>query len=499
MTAPVRSTHPSRREAIRAATAFAIAPIGVAASDPPREAVSPRPILEAVPPPPRTFEIEAATVDPFGVPTPAITVGGTIPGPEVRVTQGELFRTRLVNRLDTATTVHWHGLIVPNYMDGVPNVTQLPLGPGELVDIEFPLRQSGSYWYHSHVGFQAQQGLHGAFIIEERHPRHEVDHDVVVLMSDWLNQSPDGIIPQLRGEQPATAAVESDPAKGWRYPGDRPYAVDVVPAGITINGRSNASPWSLRVRRGDRVRLRLINGSGSCTFRVGLDDAPMKVIAADGQDVAPVEVGSLAIATAERYDVIVEVDRDGPLILDVAALGTIHRVSGILHTSPSVPAIKRSPPAFRDPVLGVGNYAPLRAAEPNTIPDGPIRPLEVVLGGDMKTYRWSLNGEYYPTKFVPDGHAAPLEIQAGERVRISFRNPTMMFHPMHLHGHSFRVLPRLGAWDDRLAPIKDTVAVPPKGRVDIEFFADNPGRWFFHCHNMFHAEAGMIRQVHYTT
>merc|ERR1711965_94528 len=165
--------------------------------------------LFAAPKPDRTFDIESMTVSPFGVPTAAIGINGSIPGPEIRYTEGDTFRTLINNRLDTPTTLHWHGMVVPNYMDGVPGVTQYPLQPGHSVFIEYPIRQAGTYWYHSHFGLQEQQGLSGPLVIEEKRPDHDYDHDVTVFLSDWLNQSPYGIIPQIRNEQTQTSAVKT--------------------------------------------------------------------------------------------------------------------------------------------------------------------------------------------------------------------------------------------------------------------------------------------------
>lgn len=183
--------------------------------------------LFAAPKPDRVFNIDQMTAAPFGVPTEAIGINGSIPGPEIRYTEGDTFRTQINNRLDTPATIHWHGMVVPNYMDGVPFITQYPLQPGHSVFIEYPIRQAGTYWYHSHYKFQEQRGLSGPLVIEEKRPDHDYDHDVTIFLSDWLNQSPLGMIPQLRGDEPATPAVNPPKAVTNPFPGDRHFNVDL--------------------------------------------------------------------------------------------------------------------------------------------------------------------------------------------------------------------------------------------------------------------------------
>jgi len=148
-------------------------------------------------------------------------------------------------------------------------------------------------------------------------------------------------------------------------------------------------------------------------------------------------------------------------------------------------------------VGGFTDYAALKSPYPTTLPDGPIKKFKIDLGGDMKKYLWSMEGQYYPELYSPDGKAEPLVVNAGDRVRFRFTNSTMMYHPMHLHGHFFRILPQAGQWDAPHAPLKDSFAVGPTQKLDIEFFADNPGRWFFHCHNLYHLASGMARVVQY--
>jgi FtsP/CotA-like multicopper oxidase with cupredoxin domain len=264
-----------------------------------------------------------------------------------------------------------------------------------------------------------------------------------------------------------------------------------------MNGKSNSEPWSLKVRQGDRLRLRIINGSASSFYRMMLDGHQLEVIAADGQPVTPVTCDSLMLGAAERYDALVTIGSNGSFTLHAAALGTSDQVVGVIHTTPNPGPAGTKPPTFNGATCGFDDYAAFKSPFPTTLPDGPIKTFNVELGGQMKKYLWSMDGMYFPEIYSPDGKATPFKINYGDRVRIRFTNSTMMYHPMHLHGHFFRVLAQAGQWGEPNAPLKDTVAVGPKQKIDIEFFADNPGRWFFHCHNMYHMLAGMARVVEY--
>ncbi len=498
------TTRPSRRDAIVAGTAGAMAPfmfLGSAQgrSKPPQDDAAPAGsgVMPSAPKPDYVFDIESRSVAPLGTPTDAILVNGTNPGTEIRYTEGDMFKVLLNNTMQNPCTVHWHGMIVPNYMDGVPKITQYPLAPGQSVFMEYPLRQTGSYWYHSHYGLQEQQGLRGPLIIEEKRPVHDYDKDITVFMTDWLDQSPYGIIPQIRNEQTQTSAVKTPVAGGEPFPGEKPFGIDVDYPGYLMNGKSLEDPWTMQVRQGDRLRLRLINGSTATFFRVDLEDHDMEIIAADGQPVVPTTAGNVVIAIAERYDVLVTIKKSGSFTLNAAALGTKRKVAGVLHTpgASKKPTIGR--PTWRGVSGGIADYAALKSPYPTILPEGPVRTFEIDLGGKMSGYLWSMANEYYPEMFVPEGDASPLQIRYKDRVRVRFTNSTMMYHPMHLHGHFYRLLSKPGAWDETHAPLKDTVAVGPGQKIDIEFYADNPGQWFFHCHNLYHLAAGMAREVVY--
>lgn len=486
----------SRREALKAAGITA--GVGGAALLLPGAA---RPVAAA--PQPRDGRPQAASPTSYrlriaekplaigGPTTTAVLVNDQLPGPEIRVRENDLLRVTVENALPEETTVHWHGLLLPNYMDGVPGVTQAPIQPGRSVVYEYPIRQSGTYWYHSHVGFQEQQGHHGPLIIEATDEPGRYDHDWVIFLGDWLASDPDEVIPKLRG--PASVRDPEERPKGEPHPlaGGAKFNVDVVQDAYLLNGRTADDPWVGEVKPGERVRLRCINGSTSTFFRFQVEGHDLEVTHADGQPVVPVVVDDVVIATAERYDVVVTIREAGAFRIRATPLGKPGGAVGLLRTAGAgAPALVR--PARGKRTL---RYDMLRSPTPTTLSDGPAASFRLVLGGDMKSYRWSINGQYFRTRYVPDGRADPLPIREGDRVRVDLVNDTMMYHPMHLHGHFFRLL--TGTGDSADAPLKDTVSVAPKETVRIEFLADNPGHWIFHCHNLFHLETGMARVWQY--
>jgi len=456
-----------------------------------------------------TLRAERKEVAPAGTPVPAILLNGNMPGPELRVKEGELFRVQLQNALpDTPTTIHWHGLLVPAAMDGVPGISQDPVAPGQVFVYEYPIRQTGTYWYHSHYGFQEQIGCSGALIIEPRHESLKYDHDVVLFISDWLNSNPEAIIPTLRqeaekmggmkmggpggsGDKAGMKTEGPDPRptmgqnKGSMQMGGGPDLADVKYSAFLLNGKANGNPWTCKARPGQRIRFRIINGSGSTFFRFMIDSHSLLITHADGEAVRPLEVDNLLLGTAECYDVLVTAGASGAYTIRAEAQDGSGAALGVLHTPDAQVAMNPGPPKWGARQL---SYAQLQAVRPTTLPEGPLNSFKLVLGGNMGKYIWNINDQYYP-------QADPLLIQEGQRVQVEIFNNTDMFHPMHLHGHFFRLLSRTG--EDPLAPLKHTVSVAPKATVKFEFAADNPGRWFFHCHNLYHLETGMARQWQY--
>jgi multicopper oxidase len=485
------------------------------------------------------FQVVRTELNPDGAAAvPAVTVNGTLPGPEIRVREGDLLRIEVANRLaDETTSIHWHGLLVPSAMDGVPDLSQDPIAPRQVFVYEYPIRQSGTYWYHSHVGLQEQIGLLGAFIIEPRREPLAYDRDYVVMLSDWLHADPYAVLAKLRGQPQAGTALgggramppagqaggmamgamkmDSGAAEGATTMGGSPEHGMAVPmqaqkaaAGGTrptgsamggadladvdynaflLNGRGNHDPWTALARPGERVRLRVINAGSATFFRFMVDGHPLIVSYADGNAVRPVEVDNLLIGMAETYDLLVTVRESGSFTIRAEAQDGSGQAIGVLHTSDAQPKADLGKPRWGPRQLA---YGQLQAAAETTLAAGPPRAYGLDLTGDMMRYVWSINDQVYP-------RADPLVVRPGERAQVTMTNRTGMWHPMHLHGHFFRLLPSAG--DQRAAPLKHTVALAPQATARIEFLADNPGRWFFHCHNLYHLEAGMARAWVYET
>ncbi len=416
----------------------------------------------------------------------AIVAEGTWPGAEIRYRKGDTFRVMVQNHLNGPTCVHWHGLLLPALMDGVPGISQLPIAAGAVDYYEFPILQSGTYYYHSHFETQEQYGLLGPLILEDPDEPHHYDHDQTVMLCDIPGSDAKQTISDLR-----SGKMKPDSAVPYLPDGSKEFDTDVAYPGYTINGHSNDDPWTLRVRSGDRIRLRLINSSGSSYFRVKLDDLQMSVIATDGKPVEPVLVDDLVIATAERYDVIVTVPASGNHTLHAAALGVSGQAVGIIHTNDITPKADSSRARFSGKSLRQND---LRAVEPSDLGKVDIVH-DVVLGGNMKAFEWTINGNFWPEPFAgPGAKETFLSVQEGSVVRLRMINKTMMAHPMHLHGHVFR---RVRQRDNRFAPFKDTISVGAGETVEIEFLANNPGTWAYHCHNIWHLAVGMMQPVRY--
>jgi FtsP/CotA-like multicopper oxidase with cupredoxin domain len=422
------------------------------------------------------------------------TYDGQFPGREIRVREGDRLRVIVQNELPEPTTIHWHGVPVPNPMDGVPGLTQRPIALGASFTYEFDARPAGSYLYHSHQGLQIQRGLAGPLVVEERSPHVAYDRDYTLVLDDLLPGDPPEMTSQA--ERPSRGRMGGGMMGGMMRGGGggmmgRSGMGSMMGSlgipdylALLVNGRPPADPPAFDVKRGDRVRLRFMNPSGATTYRVAIAGHRMSVSHADGRPVKPVEVDALEIGMGERYDVIVEARNPGAWAIAAAPLqGSPEPGRAILRyldaRGAPQPAGQELEGLRRGRVLQLDDLV-------STEPDGraavaPDRDVDLLLSGGMMSSAWTIGGQVYPG-------ADPIEIRRGERVRFRLRNMSMALHPMHLHGHFFRVG---RAW-------KDTVLVPPHmGEASFEFRADNPGRWFFHCHNAYHMEMGMAREVRY--
>ncbi|MET0937586.1 MAG: copper resistance system multicopper oxidase [Luteibacter sp.] len=504
--------------------------------------------------------IRAAAVDFTGRSRQAVTVNGGVPGPTLRWREGDDISLTVRNHLDTVSSIHWHGLVVPFDQDGVPGLSFDGIPAGSEFTYRFPARQSGTYWYHAHSRFQEQSGLYGAIVIEPKAgERHATDRDHVLLISDWTDEDPEKVYAKLRSRsdvysvgQPTVVDFLRDArARGfgdavamrrmWNRMRMNPTDLaDVSGATYTylVNGVTPAGNWTGLFRPGERVRLRLINGSSNSIFDLRIPGLRLTVIAADGQDVEPVTVDELRLSAAETCDVIVEprddraytfvaqsIDRSGyaratlapregmqadvppldprPRLAMRDMMGSMADDAGAdgdmvmanharTEYGPSVdmrvdmPRTNLDDPGvgLRDRKHRVLTYADLRTIGGPLDTREPGRTIELHLTGNMERFAWSFDGVRY-------SDATPVHFRRGERLRVRLVNDTMMNHPIHLHG----MWSELEAPDGSFQVRKHTVNVQPAQQVTYAVNADNPGRWAFHCHMLYHMEAGMFREV----
>lgn len=529
---------------------------------------------------------------------PAITVNGTLPAPILRWREGDTVTLRVANRLRNAySSIHWHGILLPANMDGVPGLSFDGIAPGETYTYQFNIHQAGTYWYHSHSMFQEQAGLYGAIIIDPREPApYRYDREHVVLLSDWTDLDPAALFRRMKkmpGHDNFNKRTVGDFARDVSEDGlsatlqDRKMwgEMRMTPTDLSdinahtytflMNGAAPAGNWTGLFRSGEKVLLRFINGSAMTYFDVRIPGLKMTVVAADGQYIHPVTIDEFRIAVAETFDVIVEpsgqdaytifaqdMGRTGyargtlavrqgleppvplldprPILTmddmghggmggghDMAAMPATAATSGAMagmdHSghdmsamagaqmpgmdhggggmqphpasetgNPLVDMQTMAPaPKLDDPGIGLRDngrkvltYAAMKSLFAD--PDGrePSRDVELHLTGHMEKFAWSFNGQ----KFMD---AQPLRLNYGERMRIVLVNDTMMTHPIHLHGMWSDVEDEHGEFHLR----KHTVDMPPGTKRSYRVRADALGRWAYHCHLLYHMEAGMMREV----
>lgn len=526
------------------------------------------------------LEVGEIPVNFTGKARPATVVNGSLPGPLLRWREGTTVTLHVTNRLRTQTSIHWHGILLPFDMDGVPGISFPGIAPGETFTYRFPVKQSGTYWYHAHSGFEEQTGLYGALVIDPAGPgRIAAERDYVVMLNDWTDEDPATVFAHLkqqsdyynRGELTARDFFDDVSRVGlkralaerrmWNQMRMSPRdLVDVTGATYTylMNGAAPAGNWTGLFRPGERVRLRFINGSSNSFFDVRIPGLKLSLVAADGQDVEPVEVDEFRIAVAETYDVIVQpledraytifaqsMSRDGyargtlaprpgmeagvprldplPLLSMADMMGAMghdaHAMPGMGHESTpgmdmgghggmhEVPEVRHARTEYHNPNVdmrvdmpranlddpGVGlrdngrrvlTYADLHTIGGSLYPQSVTREIELHLTGNMHRFTWGFDG----LKF---SQAKPVHFHYGEHLRIVLVNDTMMTHPIHLHG----MWSELESPDEQFQVRKHTVSVQPAQRVTYRVKADAPGRWAWHCHLLYHMEAGMFREV----
>src|SRR5262249_3092330 len=507
------------------------------------------------------FQLEIGPV-PMNVTGRTITatgINGQIPAPILRWREGDTVTLAVANHLGEPSSIHWHGVRTPALMDGVPGLSFPGIPPGETFVYRFPVHQSGTYWYHSHSGFQEQTGVYGPIVIAPKGGFAQAfDRDYVVMLSDWSDESPDTIVSNLKfqsnyynyGQRTLGTFIDDAQRKGlsktvadrleWGKMRMSPTDIlDVSGATYTylINGQPARANWTALFRPGERVRLRFINGSAMSIFDVRIDGLPMTVVQADGNDVAPVTVDEFRISVAETYDVIVqpEAHRAYTVFAQVEdrtgyARGTLAPRPGMAGAIPpmdprplrtmtdmgmggmehgEMPGMELSPEGKRlEGAVGVDNvammpterlnrageglpqgrrvlsYADLRATRAGSDPRPLSRQMTLHLTGNMERFLWGFDGKKF-------SEAEPIVLQRGGRVRFVLINDSMMEHPIHLHG----LWSELENGHGEYRPYKHTINVKPGGKLSYLVTADEPGRWAYHCHLLYHMETGMFREV----
>ncbi len=459
----------------------------------------------------RTIEVKGKPATVFGLTQPHGAHG-------LIMNSGGNFRVHLTNRVAEPALIHWHGLTPPNAQDGVPNVTQPLLQPGESFDYDFPVGLSGTNWMHSHRGLQVQRLMAAPLVIRDPAEAGLDEQEVVVMLHDFTFRDPEEILSELtkgmsqgqhmiHGAQvaPVKPALEMDhdmsqmdmgsvamgdtDGSGMAHNSAAPMAdlSDVLHDAYLANDRTLDDPQVLRVERGQRVRLRIINGAASTNFMLDLGALEGTLIAVDGRPILPIFGRRFPLAVAQRADIrltLPEGQGAWPILAqregDKALTGIVLATKDA--TIAKVPGMAAAPIGALDQAMALAPVAVTPLA-----PRAPNRRLMIELSGNMASYQWGV---------TTAGRAEPnIPVREGERVELEMVNLSGMSHPMHLHGHHFQIV---GIDGKRVTgAMRDTVLVPIGGQIAIAFDADNPGRWMFHCHNLYHMVRGMMTEVAY--
>lgn len=484
----------------------------------------------------------------------AIAINGSIPGPTLYFTEGDTAEIYVRNTLKQETIIHWHGVILPNQYDGVPYLTTMPIAPGQTHLFKFPIVQSGTYWYHSHSKWQQQSGMYGALVFRKRAapaaggggagatPATETGpagpqlREYTLLLSDWTDEKPYEVDRSLHtatdwyairkgstqdyakalGEGYARTKLTNE----WKRMPSMDVS-DVAYDRFLANGKREDTAAGFKA--GDKVRLHIVNGSASSYFWLAFAGGKITVTANDGMDVVPVPVDRMIIAVAETYDVVVTIPGNGRYEFrataeDRTGSASLWLGSGTAVNAPVLPRLEyfkgmkrmngmmRMNGDMNDMGMQMANqemdmnkvmypesrraltlnYAMLRSPVKTTLPEAPVRVVWFNLTGNMNRYVWSINNKTI-------SESDKILIKRGENVRIILYNNTMMRHPMHLHGHFFRLLNGQGDY----SPLKTTLDIMPMETDTIEFAAQYSGDWFFHCHILYHMMSGMGRIFSY--
>ena len=575
----------SRRRALQSLGAAALlatsSPLVFAGAATGRARLGTPPVLRG-----RVIELEIAEtpVDFNGVTRLATTINGSIPAPTLHLREGDDVTIRVTNRLPVATSIHWHGILLPYQMDGVPGISFSGIAPGGTFTYRFTLRQSGTYWYHSHSGFQEMTGMYGALIVEPRGGETiRADRDHAVVLSDWTDEDPMRVFAKLKVQsdvynfnQPTVADFVRDAdtlglggafakRRMWNRMRMSPTDfADLSNATLTylMNGMPADANWTGTFQPGDRVRLRFINGASNTFYDVRIPGLPLTVVHVDGQDVEPVTVDEFRFGPGETCDVLVKPEDDAYTLFAQSmdrtgfARGTLAARPGLAAPVPALDAVEwltmadmmgamahgmsdpsdhsqhrgmamdhthhvqapepmaRPSPAVRHARTEYGPSVDMRVDRPRTNLDDPgiglrnngrrvltladlkslpgvlndervpTREIELHLTGNMERYSWSIDGLEF-------GQSTPVSMPHGQRIRVILQNDTMMSHPMHLHG----MWSELETADGELRVRRHTIPVQPAQRLSFLTTPHDLGRWAWHCHLLFHMDAGMFREV----
>jgi FtsP/CotA-like multicopper oxidase with cupredoxin domain len=441
-----------------------------------------------------------------GEPAKVFGLIGPNGNPGITLSPGERFHVDLVNQAGTSTLVHWHGQLPPWRQDGFPWPQTPPIPAGDTQSYDYaPI--AGTYWMHSHQGMQEQSLMTAPLIVHSAEDMRADQQEVVLMLHDFSFRTPEELLAGLtkssggQSAMPKTAMSDKmnmgSASKGAMNsrtmgamnmgPGMAIDLNDIDFDAFLANDRTLADPEVIRTEPGGRVRLRLINGASSTQFWIDLGALTGTVVAVDGQPVQPLRGSRLPLAMAQRLDVLIDLPGNGAYPIFAQVEGKRARTGIVLAASGAPVSRLAAEAADNAPPVDLSLETRLEAVIP-LAPRAPDVTHRVILAGAMAPYAWSLNGEYWP-------NITPLMIAHGQRVAIEMVNHSMMAHPMHLHGHAFQVVAINGA--PLAGAVRDTVLVPPMGSVTIAFDADNPGRWAFHCHNLYHQATGMMTEVRY--
>ncbi|OGV50567.1 MAG: copper oxidase [Legionellales bacterium RIFCSPHIGHO2_12_FULL_42_9] len=416
--------------------------------------------------------------------------------------KGQMFDAIVKNQTDKPTALHWHGLIVPNDQDGVPYITQNPIPPGGEYHYHFPLKQSGTYWMHSHHDLQVQQFLSAPLIISDP-DEVKSDEDVTLFIGDFSYKKPETIFSELKKGQMAHMHHGSGMASmkrkmdhhmnhGMESMNKKQAALDlndVAYDAFLTNYRTLKNPEIVAVHPGDTVRLRFIAGSAMTNFFINTGQLQGKAIAMDGHPINLAQANHFQLAVGQRLDVMVKIpagEKAYPILAE--GEGTSMQTGLILATPKAIiPSLKEKTKS----AAGALNYEQelkFKAVYPLK-PQSPRQTLIVNLEGNMMNYTWAINNQAWP-------HIKPLQVTPNKRVEMVFNNQTSMAHPMHLHGHVFEVT-EIDGKVIKDGMMHDTILVLPNSTVKVQFDTDNPGNWMMHCHMLYHQESGMMTLVNY--